>query len=169
MPSLWRNGVLLGRIVDRPEKRGSNSFQVYGQLKPTPAAADLQPMMQTRSPMLPHKPTFQVATEKEVFANTSTGNHARSVVEIGEKDAQPAEGVPADQLLEIRADDGTVLDVDFVWLHCSIIPDEIPIAEIQRQLGTTDDTREAWWVAAHRFDEMHTGAHWPTLPFPQPG
>ena len=56
-------------------------------------------------------------------------------------------GAPADQLLEIRSDDGAVLDFSYINLNCIVAPDKYR-EKMQQDLGLSRNSKEMWWLTA---------------------
>ncbi|MEX2152624.1 MAG: hypothetical protein WD825_04745 [Gemmatimonadaceae bacterium] len=50
--------------------------------------------------------------------------------------------------LEVRSDDGTLVTTHYISLGCITVLDDVDIAEVRREWGTTDDSREIWIVVA---------------------
>jgi hypothetical protein len=155
--TLWRNGVLLGEIVDLPGRNTvTDPGTIAGLLKPTPAFTGIEPMMQNTVPVIPGHPTFQHIKERHTFGPAPTRSRDSGVAsrillkEIGLPGAEPTPGVAADKLLEIRDGDGAVVDFGLISLDCYVIPEDAPIAEIEKHWGPTPETREHWLVHAYR-------------------
>jgi hypothetical protein len=150
MPSLWRNGIRLGDLIP-PAKFSGDPGAISGVLRPTPAFAGIEPMIQSRMTTLPSAPTFQGVIERQVL-EPAHGSGNNPVPRKVAKELQPlseeeARGVPPEKLLEIRDDDGRTLQCDFISLTClDVPPDELE--EVEKHLGP--GTREVWMVMAHR-------------------
>jgi hypothetical protein len=161
MPSLWRNNVLLGRIVAFPS---SGDGRIFGLLDPTPEIAGVEPMMQYRAPELPNAPTYQhITTRLEMklgdFEDASGRRKPLRPIQIPPgaldypeemPDFKPEDfppGVPADQLLEIRSDDGTVLSFGSITLSCATLPDKYR-ENMRQEMGLRGDGNETWTLMA---------------------
>jgi hypothetical protein len=147
MHTLWRNGEMLGRIDDPPGKRSKDPSFLVGILRPTTAFSGTEPMVQVRLP-LPTAMTIQHPIDFLALDSPSNAKQARARVEI-RADGPPAKDVPDREKLVIRSADGAAVDCTYISLMRVIAPDEVPLAEIQRQLGTTADERHFWMIMAH--------------------
>jgi hypothetical protein len=157
MPTLWRNGILLGRILETSVLvEGS----INGMLEPTSAFTNIEPMTQSRFMGFPNGPTVQHISQRVALGKADLEKPIEPIEipqEWLEDDVNPhnlppmspeeAAGVPTDQLIEIRSDDGTVLDFDMISLICFEIPDE-QLAEMREAFGSTDNRKEGWLVHA---------------------
>jgi hypothetical protein len=122
--SLWRNGVLLGRV--RIPFPCNDEKSLFGMLEVESTFADIDELMQTRSPFLPGRPVMQTLMRD--------AHHGPGPVALREATEQEARGVPAEAVLEVRDESGAAIDVDMLLIARmpGPIPDRGEIVDICR-------------------------------------
>ena len=135
--SLWRDNERLGDVVARFPNEPPHG--VYGLFRPTSALADIGHLMQSRVALLPGSP---------VFLSRFTGKPNPGPVDLQLLSPDEARGIPPDQQLVLRDDDGQPVDVDTISidpLEVSPEPGELP--DLCRACGFDE---RAWLLGAFR-------------------
>ena len=147
--SLWRNGTLLGRFVERtPMTHHDVVVGAAGVLELMVASSNLTPMFQTSIAILPGAPIFQHPIEPMVVGKEpSPRKGQRGPQELEPLSAEEARGVPKEQILEIRDENDRVIDTSMIVLHLFVIPDDVDARAEMRKQGLPEDTREVWNIS----------------------
>ena len=104
--SLWRNNVCLGQIVLRfPTKQPEC---VAGMLSPTPVYAEIAPIFQVRSPVLPGRPVQQ-------FSHIEGARGGRFPLRPASQ--EDLRGAAPEDILELRDDEGEPVSVDMIMVQ----------------------------------------------------
>jgi hypothetical protein len=126
--TLWRNGVLLGRV--RIPFSVSNSASAFcGMLEVEPAFADIEPLMQHTSPFMAGKPVLQSLMKD--------AHRGPGPVALKELTPEQARGLPADRILEVRDDTGTRIPIQFLSIDrlWDTAPTEGELFDVCRERG----------------------------------
>ena len=152
--SLWRNGTLLGRFVQRkPVKHHDIEVGAAGVLELTDATTKLTPMFQHSIPILPGAPIFQSPIEPMVVGKEPAPTQGqreprklrlRTSMGLHPLSEEETRGVPREQILEIRDEHDRVIETSMIMLNLFVIRDDVDAAEELRAQGLPGDTREIW-------------------------
>ena len=115
MHSLWRGGVEIGRITQpgNPE----NPQAGMGMLEPNGAFAIARSMSQTQLSIIPGTPIIQEEIRDHVVG--SDGLEESSAAEPDRSSRNM--NVPPDLVLELRAEDGSVIEADIIMLQRLVV------------------------------------------------
>jgi hypothetical protein len=148
MPSLWRNGIRLGDIFV-PGKASSDPAAISGMLRPTPAFAGIEPMVQSRMPHVTRRAdvpgcdrAFHLRDRPRLRQQPEAQALEKELLPMSEEEVR---GVPPEKLLEIRDDEGRTVQCNFLVLSCFVVPPD-ELEEAEKHLGP--GTREVWMVMA---------------------
>ena len=135
MYSLWRGGAEIGRI--RQPGDSSNGQAGMGMLEPNGAFAITRSMSQTQLSIIPGAPTIQEEIRDHVIGSEQSGAPA-----VGEPDPGSRNmNVPPELVLELRAEDGSVIEADIIMLQRLVVA---PGAQLPAPVGVRSGN--AWMV-----------------------
>lgn len=103
--TLWRADRLLGHV--HSSFPSADPDLISGMLHPTPAYADIAPVMQTRVAGFSGAPVFQ--TPLEATSRSRRPSRPNNRVRLRALDPTEARGVAPESILELRGEDGEVV------------------------------------------------------------
>ena len=128
MHSLWRGGAEIGRI--RQPGDSGNGQAGTGMLTPNGAFAITRSMSQTRISIIPDSPTIQEEVGDHIIgAERSEGPQVAELEPLDRK-----MDVPPELVLELRAEDGSVIDADIIMLQRLVVAPGVP-PEVAARIG----------------------------------
>jgi hypothetical protein len=144
--TLWRNAVLLGRVRIAFPVRSAGL--IAGMLEVESAFADIDEIMQTRSP-IPRDAPVQETRRSEV-------QHGPGPVALRELTPEEARGIPRERLLEVRDRGGQVLATDLISID-RLPPQLTEQGELVEICAARGIRVSPWCLTAHVRD-AHPGA-----------
>lgn len=125
MHSLWRGGMEIGRIT-QPGDSG-NGQGGMGMLEPNSAFAITRSMSQTQLSIIPGSPTIQEEIRDHVIGSEGLEEQPGPEPDPGSRNMN----VPPDLVLELRAEDGTLIEADIIMLQRLVVASgaQLPVPE----------------------------------------
>lgn len=148
MYSLWRGGTCLGSIAEtQPVMHHGERVGAAGILEPNDPLEETSCLMQVRSEMLPHSPTFQSPKAIQWIGNPQppTTPMYPSFGVLEPMSEEESRGVPPEKVFELR-NDGSPLDIQFISLSLFRFVSDADARKWREATGIQSDRPEFWMV-----------------------